>query len=63
MRGELRFYDDASRWGVILGEDGCLYMLRAGDVPAPAPRVGEKVAFEPAPGPGGLRASTVRRLG
>jgi hypothetical protein len=45
-----------------VGDDGALYMLRGGQLADAAPRVGERVAFEPQAGMGGLRAAAVRRL-
>lgn len=62
MNGQVKFYDEPSAWGLIVGDDGALYVLRGGQLPGPPPRVGEPVVFEPQPAPGGLRASGVRRI-
>jgi cold shock CspA family protein len=62
VTGEVRFYDDATAWGVILGSDGALYGVRGRQVPGPSLRVGEQVTFDPQPGDGGPRATAVRRL-
>jgi cold shock CspA family protein len=62
MNGLVKFYDEPTGWGLIVGDDGALYMLRGGQLADAAPRVGERVAFEPQTGVGGLRAAAVRRL-
>jgi len=63
INGQVAFYDEACSWGLIRGEDGCLYDLRAAQLPGATPQVGERVVFEPQPAPGGPRAGAVRRLG
>jgi hypothetical protein len=64
INGQVEFYDEGCAWGLIRGEDGCLYDLRAGQLQGIAPRVGEWVTFEPQPASGGgPRASAVRRAG
>jgi cold shock CspA family protein len=62
MTGRLRFYDPPTAWGVVLGDDGQLYMLQGQPMPGAPLRVGERVRFEPATGPGGLRATGVQRV-
>jgi len=62
MTGQLRFYDRATAWGVIIGDDGTLYMLDGQHLTAPPLRLGERMRFEPATGPGGLRATGIERL-
>ena len=62
INGQIEFYDEDSGWGLIRGDDGHLYDLRAAQLSGPAPRVGDKVLFEPQPAPGGPRAVAVRRL-
>ena len=62
MTGCLRFYDPATRWGVIVADDGGLYMVLGQYVPGAALREGERLRFEAASGPGGLRATGVQRL-
>lgn len=62
MNGLVKFYDEPTGWGLIAGDDGALYMLRGAQLADAAPRVGERVAFEPQKGGGGLRAAAVRRL-
>ena len=62
MNGRVKFYDEPTGWGLIVGDDGALYMLRGVQLADAAPRVGERVAFEPQAGVGGLRAAAVRRL-
>lgn len=68
MTGRLGFYDEATAWGVIVGEDGCLYAFRGSQAAGPLLeagelKAGETVTFEPQPGAGGLRAVGVRRIG
>jgi cold shock CspA family protein len=62
INGQIEFYDEDSAWGLIRGGDGHLYDLRGVQLAGPAPRVGEKVLFEPQPASGGPRAVAVRRL-
>jgi cold shock CspA family protein len=60
INGQIEFYDEESEWGLIRGDDGHLYELRGGQLPAP--RVGDKVLFEPQSAAGGPRAVAVRRI-
>ena len=62
MDGQIRFYDEPTAWGIILGDDGGLYVIRGGQLPGPPLQVGERVVFEPQPAPGGPRATAVRRV-
>ena len=62
MVGQIKFYDDSTAWGVILGADGGLYAIRGTQLSGPPPEVGERVIFEPQPAPGGPRAAAVRRV-
>ena len=62
MIGRLRFYDSPTAWGVVLGDDGQLYMIQGQPASGVPLRVGERIRFDPAPGPGGLRATAVQRL-
>ena len=58
----VRFYDHATAWGVIIADEGGLYMLYGQPVTGAPLRDGERVRFEPATGPGGPRATGVQRL-
>ncbi len=62
MQGRVEFYDEPTAWGVILGEDGRVYVLRGSRAPGAAPRVGDTVSFEPRATSTGLRADAVRRM-
>ena len=62
MTGRLRFYDLPTAWGVVVGDDGQLYMMHGQPTSGAPLRVGERVRFEPALGPGGPRATGVQRL-
>jgi cold shock CspA family protein len=62
MTGRLRFYDAATAWGVIVADEGGLYMLYGQPVTGAPLRDGERVRFEAAAGPGGPRAIGVQRL-
>ena len=62
MVGQIKFYDDSTAWGVILGADGGLYAMRGTQLAGPPPEVGERVIFDPQPAPGGPRATAVRRV-
>jgi len=62
MTGRLRFYDPPTAWGVVLGDDGQLYMIVGQPTSGVPFRLGERIRFEPAPGPGGPRATGVQRL-
>jgi cold shock CspA family protein len=58
--GRVEFYDRPTAWGLIVGDDQDLYVVRGRDGRGPAPRVGERVSFEPQSGPDGKRATEVR---
>jgi cold shock CspA family protein len=60
INGQIEFYDEESEWGLIRGDDGHLYELRPAQLAAP--RVGDKVLFEPQSAAGPPRAVAVRRL-
>ena len=60
INGQIEIYDEESEWGLIRGDDNHLYELRAAQLQAP--RVGDKVLFEPQTTAGGPRAVAVRRL-
>jgi len=62
MTGRIEFYDEPTAWGVILGEDGRVYVVRGSRTPAAAPRAGDTVMFEPRDTTTGLRADAVRRV-
>src|SRR5262245_10171095 len=62
ITGQVEFYDDSSAWGLIRGEDGILYDLRGGQMAGPAPRVGDRVTFDPQDVPGAPRAGNVKRI-
>jgi cold shock CspA family protein len=62
MHGQIKFYDDSTAWGVILGDDGVLYVVRGARLTGLALQLGERVVFEPQPAPGGPRATAVRRV-
>jgi cold shock CspA family protein len=63
MRGQVKFYDERSAWGLVLGDDGKLYgVTGARPTDAAAFTEGEYVLFEPQAAPGGPRAAAVRRL-
>ena len=62
MTGRLRFYDAPTAWGLVVGDDGHLYMIHGQPASGAPLRVGERVRFEPSTGPGGLRATGVHRL-
>lgn len=58
--GRVEFYDRPTAWGLIMGDDQELYVVRGRDGRGLLPRVGERVSFEPhAPGDG-KRATEVR---
>jgi hypothetical protein len=58
--GRIEFYDRPTAWGLILGDDQELYVLRGREGRAALPRVGERVAFEPQTAGDGKRAAEVR---
>jgi cold shock CspA family protein len=62
ITGHLKFYDAPSAWGLILGEDDRLYVVRGDQLIEPLPLTGQKVAFEPHKTRTGLRALGVRRI-
>lgn len=62
MIGQVKFYDEPTDWGLILGSDGALYSVQRARLPGPPLQVGERVRFEPQEAPGGPRATDVRRL-
>ena len=60
--GQIKFYDESTAWGLILGDDGGLYVVR-GTLRSGSPlRVGDRVVFEPRAAPGGPRAAGVQRV-
>ena len=58
--GRIEFYDRPTAWGLIIGDDQDLYVVRGRDGRGVAPRVGERVSFEPQTGADGKRATEVR---
>ena len=62
MSGHIEFYDEATAWGLIRGDDGHLYDLRGGHISGAPPAIGDKVVFEPQAAPGGRRATGIRRV-
>jgi cold shock CspA family protein len=58
--GRIEFYDRPTAWGLIIGDDQDLYVVRGRDGRGAAPRVGERVSFEPQSGGDGKRAAEVR---
>jgi cold shock CspA family protein len=58
--GRIEFYDRPTAWGLIIGDDQDLYVVRGRDGRGAAPRVGERVSFEPEPRTEGKRATEVR---
>jgi len=62
MIGQVKFYDEPTEWGIILGSDGALYGVQRVRLPGPPLQVGDRVQFEPHAAPGGPRARDVRRL-
>jgi cold shock CspA family protein len=61
--GRIEFYDRPTAWGLILGDDQDLYVVRGREGRGAALRVGERVSFEPEPRPDGKRATEVRLVG
>src|SRR5262245_46653881 len=59
--GQIKFYDEATAWGVIEGADGGLYAMRRDQLAGPRPQVGDRVVFEVQPAPGGPHAIAIRR--
>jgi cold shock CspA family protein len=62
MRGQVKFYDRTTAWGLVLGDDGKLYGVTGARTPDTALTEGEYIFFEPQAAPGGPRAAAVRRL-
>ena len=62
VNGQVKFYDEATAWGVIQGDDGALYGVTGTRLSGPPLRVGELVLFEPQAAAGGPRAASIRRL-
>jgi cold shock CspA family protein len=60
--GQIKFYDEATAWGVIQGADGGLYAMRGDQLARPRPEVGDRVVFEVQPAAGGPRAIAIRRM-
>ena len=60
--GQIKFYDESTAWGLILGDDGGLYVVRGTLLSGPPLQVGDRVVFEPRPAPGGPRAAGVQRV-
>ncbi len=58
--GRIEFYDRPTAWGLIMGDDQELYVVRGRDGRGMMPRVGERVAFEPQTAGDGKRAAEVR---
>ena len=58
--GRIEFYDRPTAWGLIMGDDQELYVVRGRDSRGMLPRVGERVAFEPQTAGDGKRAAEVR---
>lgn len=58
--GRIEFYDRPTAWGLIIGDDQDLYVVRGRDGRGAAPRVGERVSFEPQASADGKRAAEVR---
>lgn len=58
--GRIEFYDRPTAWGLIVGDDQDLYVVRGRDGRGTMPRVGERVAFEPQARSDGKRAAEVR---
>ena len=58
--GRIEFYDRPTAWGLIMGDDQELYVVRGRDGRVPPPRVGERVSFEPQTMADGKRAAEVR---
>ena len=60
--GRIEFYDRPTAWGLIVGDDQELYVVRGRDGRGPAPRVGERVSFETQSAGNGKRATEVRLM-
>ena len=58
--GRIEFYDRPTAWGLIVGDDQELYVVRGRDGRGVPPRVGERVSFEAGTVADGKRAAEVR---
>jgi hypothetical protein len=58
--GQIAFFDRPTAWGLIMGDDQELYVVRGRDGSGLWPRVGERVSFEPQTTPDGKRAAEAR---
>lgn len=58
--GRIEFYDRPTAWGLIVGDDQELYVVRGRDGRGAPPRVGERVSFEAQAAPDAKRAAEVR---
>jgi hypothetical protein len=58
--GRIEFYDRPTAWGLIVGDDQELYVVRGRDGRGAPPRVGERVSFEANTVPDARRAAEVR---
>ena len=61
MTGQVTFLDQPTGWGLVLGDDGRVYVLRRRDVQGPPLVAGDHVSFEPFGSPRGLLALGVQR--
>ena len=61
--GRIEFYDRPTAWGLIVGDDQELYVVRGRDGRGAPPRVGERVSFEAHAAPDAKRAAEVRLVG
>ncbi len=61
--GRIEFYDRPTAWGLIVGDDQELYVVRGRDGRGAPPRVGERVSFETGVASDGKRAAEVRLVG
>jgi hypothetical protein len=39
VTGQVKFYDEPTAWGLILGDDGGLYVVRGNRLPGPPLRI------------------------
>ncbi|HYB71418.1 MAG TPA: hypothetical protein VEH80_12120 [Candidatus Bathyarchaeia archaeon] len=58
--GQIAFFDRPTAWGLIMGDDQELYVIRGRDGSGLWPRVGERVSFESQSTPDGKRAAEAR---
>ena len=56
MTGQVTFLDEPTGWGLILGDDGRVYVLRRRGAHGPPLTPGDHVSFEPFGTPRGLFA-------